>query len=92
MAYDGELVKMANGRWARFQRCQVYRPGVEDAGETMLLIAVELEERYQRLLDEAADSLAQYRVQGVPVQVRLDPDAQGITLQPEMAASAPAVH
>ena len=28
MAYDGELVKMANGRWARFQRCQVYRPGV----------------------------------------------------------------
>ena len=44
MAYDGELVKMQNGRWARFQRCQVYRPGVEDAGSTMLLIAVELEE------------------------------------------------
>ncbi|NMO23504.1 hypothetical protein HPC49_52385 [Pyxidicoccus fallax] len=92
MAYDGELVKMQNGRWARFQRCQVFRPGVEDAGETMMLIAVELEERYQRLLDEAADSLAQYRFQGVPVQVRLDPEAQGITLQPEAPAAAPAVH
>ena len=92
MAYDGELVKMENGRWARFQRCRVYRPGVEDAGETMLLIAVELEERYQLLLEEAADSLAQYRFQGVPVQVRLDPETQGITLQPERTASAPPVH
>lgn len=92
MAYDGELVKMENGRWARFQRCRVYRPGVEDAGETMLLIAVELEERYQLLLNEAADSLAQYRFQGVPVQVRLDPETQGITLQPERTVSAPAVH
>ena len=87
MAYDGELVKMENGRWARFQRCQVYRPGVEDAGETMLLIAVELEERYQSLLDSVAESLAQYRHQGIAVQVQLDPDAQGVTLQPETAAS-----
>ncbi|MBN1207579.1 MAG: hypothetical protein JXB05_22110 [Myxococcaceae bacterium] len=85
MAYDGELVKMQNGRWARFQRCQMYRPGVEDAGETMLLIAVELEERYQALLDSVADSLAQYRRQGIPVQVRMD-DVQGVTLQPELAA------
>ena len=85
MAYDGELVKMQNGRWARFQRCQVYRPGVTDAGETMLLIAVELEERYQQLLDDAADSLAEYRSQGV--QVRLAPDAQGLSLQPEMSVS-----
>lgn len=89
MAYDGELVKMQNGRWARFQRCQVYRPGVADAGETMLLIAVELEERYQRLLDEASDSLARYRHQGIPVQAQLGQDAQGqehLTLQPEAAA------
>ncbi|RKH04622.1 hypothetical protein D7Y13_22015 [Corallococcus praedator] len=85
MAYDGELVKMQNGRWARFQRCQVYRPGVTDAGETMLLIAVELEERYQQLLDDAADSLAEYRSQGV--QVRLAPDAQGLSLQPEASVS-----
>jgi len=90
MAYDGELVKMQNGRWARFQRCQVYRPGVEDAGETMLLIAVELEERYQRALDEAADSLASYRHQGIPVQAQLARDAQGqeqLTLHPETSAT-----
>jgi hypothetical protein len=84
MAYDGELVKMENGRWARFQRCRVHRPGVEDAGETMMLIAVELEERYQRMLEAVADSLAQYRRQGIPVQVRMD-EAQGVTLQPELA-------
>ncbi|MDY7231802.1 hypothetical protein [Hyalangium rubrum] len=83
MAYDGELVKMENGRWARFQRCRVYRPGVDDAGETMMLIAVELEERYQRMLDNVADSLAQYRQQGIPVQVRMDPDSQDVTVQPE---------
>lgn len=88
MAYDGELVKMANGRWARFQRCQVYRPGVDDAGETMMLIAVELDERYQRLLDEAADSLADYRQRGIVVQATLDDDAQRLTLQPELQSSA----
>ncbi len=88
MAYDGELVKMANGRWARFQRCQVYRPGVDDAGETMMLIAVELDERYQRLLDEASGSLADYRHRGIPVQATLDAGAEHLTLQPEMESSA----
>ncbi|ATB36610.1 hypothetical protein CYFUS_002025 [Cystobacter fuscus] len=88
MAYDGELVKMANGRWARFQRCQVYRPGVDDAGETMMLIAVELDERYQRLLDEAADSLADYRQRGIVVQATLDDAAQRLTLQTELQSSA----
>ncbi len=86
MAYDGELVKMANGRWARFQRCQVYRPGVEDAGATMMLIAVELDERHQVLLDEVADSLAQYRQRGIPVQARLD-EAQRLTLHPEESSA-----
>ncbi len=84
MAYDGELVKMENGRWARFQRCRVYRPGVEEAGQTMMLIAVELEDRYQRMLDAVADSLAQYRRQGIAVQVRMD-DTQGVTFQPELS-------
>jgi hypothetical protein len=80
MAYDGELVKMENGRWARFQRCQVYRPDMEDAGETMLLIAVELDEKYQRLLEEVADSLAHYRHRGIAVQARLDEQQQRVTL------------
>jgi len=88
MAYDGELVKMANGRWARFQRCQVYRPGVDDAGETMMLIAVELDERYQRLLDEASDSLADYRHRGIAVQATLDDGATHLTLQAESELSA----
>jgi hypothetical protein len=88
MAYDGELVKMANGRWARFQRCQVYRPDVEDAGETMMLIAVELDERYQKLLDEAASSLADYRHRGIPVQASLDASEQHLTLRPEAEAGA----
>jgi hypothetical protein len=79
---------MANGRWARFQRCQVYRPGVEDAGETMMLIAVELDERYQRLLDEAADSLAGYRQRGIVVQATLDDGAQRLTLQAELQSGA----
>ena len=88
MAYDGELVKMENGRWARFQRCQVYRPDVTDAGETMMLIAVELDERYQKLLDEAAGSLADYRQRGIPVQASLDDSAQHLTLHPEPEAAA----
>ena len=87
MAYDGELVKMENGRWARFQRCQVYRPGVEDAGGTMMLIAVELDERHQLLLEEMADSLAQYRQRGIPVRARLD-EAQRLTLHPELETRA----
>ena len=92
MAYDGELVKMANGRWARFQRCQVCRPGAEATGEkTMMLIAVELDEHYQRLLDEVADSLAEYRQRGIPVQAQLDAQAQRLTLLPE-SDTAPAVH
>ncbi|SEU14314.1 hypothetical protein [Stigmatella erecta] len=88
MAYDGELVKMQNGRWARFQRCRMFRSDGEEAGETMLLIAVELDERYQGLLDEVEDSLAQYRRQGIPVQVQMHPDAQGVTLQPGAAAES----
>ena len=27
MAYEGELVKMENGRWARFQRCSIVNAG-----------------------------------------------------------------
>lgn len=95
MAYDGELVKMENGRWARFQRCTVYRTGEQpEADKTMLLIAVELEERYQQLLDEVAGSLADYRHRGIPVQVRLEALAQQgpAALEPETAAAAAMVH
>ena len=74
---------MANGRWARFQRCRVYRSGDEAAGETMMLIAVELDERYQKLLEEASDSLAGYRQRGIAVQARLEEGSQQLTLHPD---------
>lgn len=76
MAYEGELVKMQNGRWARFSRCQVHTPGQQRNG-VEILVAVELEERYQELLRAAENSIEAYRQKGIPVKVRLDPDGDG---------------
>lgn len=67
MAYSGELVKMSNGRWARFQQCVV---GEDDPP---LLVAVELEDKYQELLDATESSVEQFRKQGLPVHVQIDP-------------------
>jgi hypothetical protein len=44
----GELVKLGDGRWARYQQCAVSGPG-----GLAILVAVELDERTQRLLDAA---------------------------------------
>lgn len=77
MAYDGELVKMENGRWARFSRCQVCNAGHQDTDEVEILVAVELEDRYQDLLSQAESSIEAYRQRGIPVSVRLDPDGEG---------------
>lgn len=72
MAFEGELVKLNNGRWARFQRCQV----AEGAGiTTSLLVAVELDERYQRMLEEAHGELLESKRQ--PVRMSLDADGKG---------------
>ena len=51
MADVGELVKLGDGRWARYQHLSV----VSDGGPSgiALLVAVELDERTQRLLDAA---------------------------------------
>ena len=77
MAFDGELVKMENGRWARFSRCQVCNAGHQDTDEMDILVAVELEDRYQELLQAAETSIEAYRQKGIPVSVRLDPDGEG---------------
>lgn len=77
MAYDGELVKMENGRWARFSRCQVCNAGHQDTDEIDLLVAVELEDRYQDLLRQAETSIEAYRAQGIPVSLRLDDEGDG---------------
>jgi hypothetical protein len=62
VAYDGELVRMQSGRWARYQ-------SVPAAGEP-LLVAIEIDARHQAFLDAAEDSLARYRARGIAVQVR----------------------
>ena len=77
MAHDGELVKMENGRWARFSRCQVCNAGHQDTDEMDILVAVELEDRYQELLQAAESSIEAYRQKGIPVSVRLDADGEG---------------
>ncbi len=47
MADIGELVKLGDGRWARYQQCAVSGTGLS------ILVAVELDDRTQRLLDAA---------------------------------------
>ena len=91
MAYDGELVRMENGRWARFQRCNIYNAGHQDLDEMTLLVAVELDEHFQDLLNAAEDSLARYRETGIPVRVKIDPNGKG-TLSLEFDASSASIH
>jgi hypothetical protein len=47
LADIGELVKLGDGRWARYQQCEVSGTGLS------ILVAVELDDRTQRLLDAA---------------------------------------
>ena len=77
MAYEGELVKMENGRWARFRRCSIVNAGHPDMDDMNILVAVELDERYQDLLDAAERSLESYRERGIPVHIHLDPEGKG---------------
>ena len=83
MVHDGELVRMESGRWARYQRCDTFtesgRPQPRALG---LWVAVELEERFQRLLDLAGEALAKYRERGIAVLVKVDPRGAGqLTLE-----------
>ena len=80
MAYEGELVKTENGRWARFQRCRIVDSERQDCDEYGILVAVELEERFQELLDAAERSIEPYRQRGIPVQVHLDPAGEGLSI------------
>lgn len=69
MAYVGELVKMSDGRWARFQR---YEAMDASGSSTSMLIAVELAPEYQRMLDDAQ---GEYWGGGQPSPVRMSLDA-----------------
>jgi hypothetical protein len=69
MAYHGELVRMENGRWARFQECSIYREGSSELSELPLLVAVELDEHLQDWLNESKDVEAMYRDGAAPVRL-----------------------
>jgi hypothetical protein len=69
MAFEGELVKLNNGRWARFQRCQV---SGGDGYQSSMLVAVELDGRYQQMLDEAHGELLGSK--RAPSRLSLDAD------------------
>ena len=77
MAFEGELVKMENGRWARFQRCAILNSGHPDHAEPEILVAVELDEGLQAALNAAHVSVESYRRRGIPVQLQLDEAAPG---------------
>jgi len=89
MAYDGELVKMENGRWARFQRCSIQNAGHPDSDDFSMLVAVELDEHYQDLLAAAEHSVDSYRKRGIPVKIQLDHARRKISLE---IASSSATH
>ncbi|MFZ5470373.1 MAG: hypothetical protein ACOZIN_13130 [Myxococcota bacterium] len=57
MANVGELVRMENGRWARYQRCAVYAAGRPDMTDLSIVVAVELDEAQQERLNVAEASL-----------------------------------
>jgi hypothetical protein len=63
------LVKLADGRWARFEQCRVLNAC---ASGPRLLAAVELGEHHQRLLIQAERAFEHYRARGIPVCMRLD--------------------
>ncbi len=50
MANDGDLVKMENGRWARFQQMPVSAADGTDFQTLSILVAVELDEAWQARL------------------------------------------
>jgi hypothetical protein len=87
MAYVGELVKMENGRWARFARCRVNGSEVAD-----ILVAVELEERYQKLLASAENSIDVYRQRGMPFTVRMESDEKGEMSVSLLESNSASVH
>jgi hypothetical protein len=57
MAYDGELVRMENGRWARFQTYSVVNGATSSMDPVSMLVAVELDEQAQVLLNQMEESL-----------------------------------
>lgn len=76
MAYEGQVVKLENGRWARFQHLDV-QGATAASWEGAILVAVELDEPFQAMLDDAASSLDEYYQRGITMQLTLAPNSMG---------------
>jgi hypothetical protein len=74
MADEGQLVKLGNGRWARYRQLPVYAG--EQRGALTLLAAVELDQHTQEVLEAAEVSLDAYRLRGFEMDLRLDQDGK----------------
>jgi hypothetical protein len=74
MAYHGELVRMENGRWARFQECVIYKDGQRGTAELPMLVAVELDEQLQTLLNDQEEL---YEDHQAPVRLEAMPEGKG---------------
>lgn len=92
MAYDGELVRMENGRWARYQHCAILNAGHPDHEGPSILVAVELDDALQTALNAAHASVESYRRRGIPVRVSLDAQVPGRVQVQVLSAQAPSVH
>jgi hypothetical protein len=77
MAYDGQVVKLADGRWARFEHRTVMSAPSGRAWDGAILVAVEVDDECQRMLDAAEASLEQYHQQGIFMHLMLAPNAAG---------------
>jgi hypothetical protein len=72
MAYDGQVVKLEDGRWARFEHRTVLgaRQGSWDGA---ILVAVEVDDACQKMLDAAEASLEEYYQRGIAMNLTLTP-------------------
>lgn len=73
MAHEGELVRKANGRWARYRRCAVSNAG-QHREDVYVLVALELDEHHQDLLQAAERYFAQGGQPASPVTRQSGPE------------------
>lgn len=76
MAHEGQVVKLSNGRWARFSHVDLQGTS-HGRWDGAILVAVELEDRYQSMLDAASHDAEDSYDRGVPVQLTLASDGRG---------------
>jgi hypothetical protein len=76
MAYDGQVVKLEDGRWARFEHRKVLG-SKQGSWDSVILVAVEVDDACQKMLDAAEASLEESYQRGIAMNLTLTPDAMG---------------